>query len=430
MTPSRPTILPGAAMESSLADRWLILMMSSASALCAMMSSISFSPIIGDIARDVGVDLGTASVAFIGASTFAMAAGMAVFGFLVDRVDVFRIVTGSLVALIVSSAAIPVFGHSYWAILMIRVVQGLCSAGLMVSITPSIARWFPHNEIGRAMGFPSVGAGVGMIIGLNAAPLFMRHLGGWRWGIAVQAFVAAGALAFAVFAAMRARPHTPGVQVNTMVLPPQRVNLMHLPIFWIGLGVIALACWANMSFADLTPGFLSVAAPVGVGYGPQKAGGLMSLFAVSGVIGAPLAGLLMDTRFRHENRSVILLGFLLGAGTYTAILLPVVHDHRVLLGAVLLFGGAANPFVNVTLMSIVAKTVPIGVVGRICGLWMSLSFFAGATGVVAGSLALRISGDYRVSLTIIGVTCIAGFLASLMLPQRTPDGQLPLPIGR
>jgi MFS family permease len=84
-----------------------------------------------------------------------------------DRLGVFRVVIGSLVTLILSNTALLVCGDSFTAILLIRLVQGLCSAGLMVTLTPAIARWFPRDEIGRAMGLPSLGAGVGMVIGLT-----------------------------------------------------------------------------------------------------------------------------------------------------------------------------------------------------------------------------------------------------------------------
>jgi MFS family permease len=409
------------------AARWLILLMAVASAVCAMMSTVSFSPIIGVVAQDLGVDLGSASFAFIGAPTFAMASGMAIFGFLIDRLGVIRIVIGSLVTLIVSNAIVLGFGHNYTAMLMIRLVQGLCSAGLMVSITPAIARWFPRDKIGRAMGFPSIGAGIGMIVGLNAAPLFSQHFGSWQLGSAMLAAVAAVALTIAVLAARSTRRLDPSLLVRPGKESTRTVNFARLPIFWIGLAVAALACWANMSFSDLTPGFLSVKPPVGVGYGPQQAGGLMSLVALSSVAGAPLAGFLMDKVFRRRNRVVILLGFLLSAAAYTAILSPAIHNQRGLLAATLLLGGLAIPFVNVTLMSIAAKTLAVDLVGRVCGLWMSVSFFAGAVGVVVGSFALKTSGNYRLSLAIVGTASVIGFFVAMLLPRNSRDRDVPMP---
>ena len=82
----------------------------------------------------------------------------------------------------------------------------------------------------------------------------------------------------------------------------------------------------------------------------------------------------MDKVFSRQNRSVILLGFLISACAYPAVLLSAVHTHKAVIDAVLLLGGVANPFVNVTLMTMAAKIFDIGTVGRICGLWMSTSF--------------------------------------------------------
>jgi hypothetical protein len=67
-------------------------------------------------------------------------------------------------------------------------------------------------------------------------------------------------------------------------------------------------------------------------------------------------------------------------------------------------------------MSIAAKRVDIGTLGRLCGLWMSVSFFAGSAGVLVGSVALRASGDFRISLAIAGLASLAGFFASMLLP--------------
>jgi MFS family permease len=423
------SLVPGAPVIEATPDghlsslRWLILLMAVASAVCAMMSTISFAPIIGIVAQDLGTDLGSASFAFIGIPTSAMAIGMAICGFLVDRVGVFRIVIASLSTLIATYIALAAFGHSFAAVLGIRVVQGLCSAGLMVSITPAIAAWFPSGEIGRAMGFPSIGAGVGTIIGLNTGPQLIHSTGSWQYGTSMLAVIAAAALAVAVAASRLARSDVSSsvaVETENEQLSPTR-NVLRLPIFRTGMFVIALACWINMSFSDLAPGFLSVNPPIGAGFGAQQTGGLMSLFAISSVISAPIAGLLMDKVFSRQNRSVILLGFLISAGAYPAVLLSAVHTHKAVIDTVLLLGGVANPFVNVTLMTMAAKIFDIGTVGRICGLWMSTSFFAGAAGVLVGALALRASHDYRASMLIIGIASLVGALAALLLPKRLPD---------
>jgi MFS family permease len=403
-------------------SRWLILLMAVAAAICAMMSTISFAPIIGIVAQDLGADLGSASFAFIGVPTAAMAIGMAICGFILDRVGIFRIVIASLLTLIATYIALAVFGHSFAAVLGIRIVQGFCSAGLMVSITPAIAAWFPSGEIGRAMGFPSIGAGIGTIIGLNTGPQLVHSTGSWQYGTSMLAFIAAAALAIALAASRLAHSYQSlnisAEQPHNQLSPTRTV--LRLPIFRTGVVVIALACWINMSFSDLAPGFLSVNPPIGAGFGARRAGGLMSVFAISSVISAPIAGFLMDKVFIRQNRLVILLGFLISACAYPAILLPVVHDHQFVIYAVLLFGGVANPFVNVTLMTMAAKLFDIGTMGRICGLWMSISFFAGAAGVLVGSVSLRASHDYRVSMLIIGIASLCGALAVLLLPKRLP----------
>lgn len=49
-----------------------------------------------------------------------------------------------------------------------------------------------------------------------------------------------------------------------------QTNLLQLPLFWTGTGVIAPAGWPNMDFNDLAPGILSVAVLAGASTDPSK----------------------------------------------------------------------------------------------------------------------------------------------------------------
>jgi MFS family permease len=143
----------------------------------------------------------------------------------------------------------------------------------------------------------------------------------------------------------------------------------------------------------------------------------MLFFTLMGIAGAPLGGFLVDKVFNGRNRPVIVIGWVLSAVFYTAIMFPAVYSRPFALMTVLLLAGLANPFLNVTLMSFAAKVFSPLVVGRVCGLWMSVSFFAGSAGVMAGSLALRATGTYELSILIIGASSVLGLVVSLFLRQ-------------
>ncbi|HSV52382.1 MAG TPA: MFS transporter, partial [Burkholderiaceae bacterium] len=383
--------------------RWWILLAIAASSMCSGMILMSFAPLIGDVAKSLNVDLGTASFGLIGITMFVSAAAIGLLGFWVDRVGIFPPLLIGQAVILLSNAAIPFAGDQLELLIAIRVLQGLGSAALTASISPAMALWFPRQEMGRAMGLQAIGMALGIMSGLNMGPVLSPALGGWQWGIGVLSVVPLIALLITVPIAIKSRSNRP---VSTGFDRPAEVvsarEFMRMPVFWFGLVALCLCYWVGLSFNSLGPGYLAVDPPVGAGYGPQGAGGLMLLFTVAGIVGPPLGGYLIDKLFDGRSRPLIAIGWALGAVCYTAVLFAPIYGNSFVLGAVLLAAGLSNPFVNVTLMSYAAKVFPPHAVGRVSGIWLSLSFLAGSAGVMVCSLALRSTGTYTLPLLIIG----------------------------
>jgi MFS family permease len=403
--------------------RWWVLLIASIAPMCGMMASISFSPLIGEVSKDLGIGLGVASFGLVGVPTFATAIGIGVCGFLIDVVGVFPVIIGSQLLLVVSGALIPVFGSNYGALVAIRIIQGLSGAGLSASITPAIALWFPRHEMGRAIGFPSVGASLGMILGLTVAPRLALITGSWQVGMALLSGVVFISLLVTVPVAIKSKQmqtQRPWPDVKDGYIP-QTSSLFHMLMFWVGLLTIALAMWTNMAFSDLTPGFLAVAPPVGAGYGAEMAGRFMSLSSITGILGALIAGFLIDKVFRGKNRFVVMIGWSLSAIFFTAVIFPSIHNNQFVLSLVLLLTGLQNPFINVTMMSFAAKIFSPHIVGRVCGLWMSVSFFSGSAGVMIGAVALHATGTYKLSILILTMASLIGLAISPLLKQPSSE---------
>lgn len=410
---------------SASSFRWSVLLISSVSAMCAMMNLIAFSPLIGEIARDLRLNLGSASLGLVAVPTLATAVGIACSGFVIDVLGLFPVMIAGQLLLVLSTAAIPWLGHNFTALFVIRIAQGLASAGLTAAITPAIALWFPRGEIGRAMGFTTIGSSVGIMLGLNVAPTLSAALHSWRDGTGVLAGVALIALLITLPIAARSKRERINTDIDAAPAALPAVGFFRWPLFWIGLLILSFSAWANIAFGDLSPGFLAVAPPIGAGYGARTAGLLVSATSLTGMIGAPVAGFLIDKIFRGESRPVVMIGWIMGAVCFAVILLPVIHSHEVALFAVLLIAGLQNPFVNVGLLSFAAKVFSPHIVGRICGLWISVSFFTGAAGVTIGSLLLRTTGDYGASIAGLGVVSLIGLVVSILL--RRPNTPLHRP---
>jgi MFS family permease len=411
--------------------RWLVLLTILLSSVCSGMTSISFTPLVGVISKDLGIDLGTASFGFLGITTFVAVVGIVLSGFVIDRLGIYPILIGSQLVFILSYASLPFFGHSYGNVVLIRVIQGLCVGGITAATTPGTALWFPRHEIGRAMGIQTIGIPLGILLGLNVSPLFFTLLGSWQAGIAMLSLIALVALVVTVPVAIISRRYQPvASRVEKIEEAGSLAVVLRLPIFWIGLMTLALASWVGIVFSDLAPGFLAVAPPIGAGYGPQASGQIISFFTIAGIAGPPISGFLVDNVFGGRNRIVILIGWALGAVFYTAILFPVIYSNPLILTPIVFLAGFSNPFVNPLLMGFAAKIFPPHMVGRVAGLWLSVAFLVGALGISVGSFALHATGTYQVSIIIVGGGCVMGLFLSLFLkpPVSQPTAEKAEPV--
>ncbi|NTF98049.1 MFS transporter [Rhizobium rhizogenes] len=410
-------------IESTSQDgfRWRVLLAIAVSSVCAGMVIMSFAPLIGDVAKDLNVDLGTASFSLIGITMFVSAIGIGLLGFWIDRIGIFRVIIAGQLLILLSNAAIPMIGSHLGPLVLIRILQGLGSAALTVAISPALALWFPREEMGRAMGLQSVGMALGIILGLNAGPLLSQMLGGWQLGVGLLSFVPLLALLITVPIAIASRSHSRAAAAEAHDQDTAHSSdFLRVPPFWVGLIALCLCYWVGLAFNGLSPGYLAVDPPTGAGYGSQGAGKLMLLFTLAGVAGPPLGGFLIDKLFEGRSSPLVAIGWVLGAVCYTAILFSPVHSNSVVLGAVLLGAGLANPFINVTLMSYAAKVFPPHIVGKVCGLWLSLSFLAGAGGVMACSITLSATGSYTSPILIIGIGSLIGLATVPFFKQPSP----------
>jgi MFS family permease len=401
--------------------RWAILFVAATSVVCAMMITMSLAPLVGEISGALKIDVGAASFAFLGLPMLVLAAGIGLSGFLIDRLGVFPVVISSQLLIVLATASIAFFGDNYAALLLIRIVQGIGGAGLIAAFTPALALWFPPHELGRVISFQGIAVPVGLMLGLNGGPQLSRVFGSWRFGVSALSLVVLIVLLISLPVAIIARRLRPGgLQRENKESADSMQILFRMPAFWLGMAVVALAFWVSSVFSNLTPGFLAVASPVGAGFGPQSAGSLMSVVTLATVAAAPLAGFLVDKVFRGRDLVVILIGWVLTAVAFLLIALPSVYGNRFALISALLIAGCANPFVVVTIMAFAGKVFPSNLIGRACGFWMSIAFFAGSAGVMVESLALHATGNYRLSMITTGMCGILGLLISLALKEPAP----------
>ena len=172
--------------------------------------------------------------------------------------------------------------HSYDAVLLLRVAQGL-GGGLVYGTAPALVTLFlPRERHGRGLGTMSLGLGVGLGVGPILGGLLLDGLG-WAATFLFRAplFLAVAALAQAGFGRVGARAR------RSRRIAPE--DVLRLPVLRAAL-LAFLSNYAQFAVWLLVPFFL-----VGpLGFRPSLGGLVFTLTPLGAALAAPLGGIATD----------------------------------------------------------------------------------------------------------------------------------------
>ncbi|WP_371379386.1 nitrate/nitrite transporter [Sporomusa aerivorans] len=400
--------------------RWVVLAAISITTMCAAMIMIPFGPLMGVIANDLGLDLGTASFSFMGLHALATAGGSFVSPMVLKRFGLFPTFAGSLFVLSVVNASLPWIAHNLEIVAAIRIIEGLATAPIFVGFISVVTIWFPANQRGLASGFQSVGVSLGIMCGVGIAPVLFEKCGTWQVGIAWMSviFITALLILLAVHFYLETKPPAIMMAAETNDLQPDYYprQILRTPAFWVGAIVYSMGNWCLQAFNDLTPGYFAVLPPIGVGFGPVIAGKLMMVVMFSGIVSSLLGGILGD---KFGNRSIMILGHTLNTIFCTSVLFSLVYNNRLVLLVSLALAGTGTAFTQPQSLAFACKYFPPSVVSKVIGTWVGAGMLVGAGGVIVGSLALHATGNYQLPIIIVGLVGSVGLIAAIALRRLT-----------
>ncbi|MBP2650052.1 MAG: transporter transrane protein [Firmicutes bacterium] len=402
--------------------RWFVLVSAVLMMFFAMMTGLAVAPLMGVIAQDLGVDIGTASFGIMGLNIFSSAIGVIIAGYLLDKLGIFKIMIGSMALLLVANTAYPLLGHSYEGVVLIRILIALGGAVGMIAINPVVSIWFPENERGTALGVNSLTM-LGAVLGFILGPKFAQMAGSWQGGLAwMSGILLVGFVYILVVGILANRYELPNSSPVAKDEPAADTNFWHIvksnPAFWVGLAVMALSNWVNNAFSDLSPGYLAVQPPVGVGFGPEVAGQLSSGTWIGTLVGIFISGIVIDKVFRGKSGILIVVGFICNIIFCNGIMFHQIYSNTTLLTIWLLGVGFVSPFTAVGNQYFAIKSFSPDVIGKVSATWTSISNFIGAFGVMLGSFALKTTGTYYVSFAIVAVVSVVGIIVALASQDR------------
>ncbi|MBP2654031.1 MAG: rane protein, major facilitator superfamily [Firmicutes bacterium] len=397
------------------AFRWFVFI-----AICIVTAStavalIAPAPLMGPIAKTLGISLGEATGATMGSFNLFVGISALLGGWFLDKFGAVRVWIASLILIIVGEVAMPSFGTSFGGLNALRIIQGIGTGPIMASTARVAAQWFPVQERGIVTGIQGMAMGLGIAIGFMLAPAVFGATGDWAETLAWLSIMPIIALVMALIIAFG--PKAPNSEVVVGGASASSANdfmqALKLPATWAAIACVTWAGWIFQGINDLVPAYIAIDAPIGLGKGPMVAGQYMTIFSVAFMVGAVLSGFLVEKVFGGRSRPVVFLGFAGTAVFSIGLKFPVVTSSDTALIGCLILAGLFSALLTPPSIAFIARNYPEHITGKLGGMAQGIGIFGGTAGVFAGAYALHSTGFYYASLYIVVVISIIGCIFAL-----------------
>lgn len=398
--------------------RWLMLAAVTMGQIMIGATLICYAPILGIIAKDIGATVGEISAAAMGTVILAAAFSSILSGPILDKFGVARSITGGALITTIGVLLAPVFDNSIRQIVIVRLIMGIGWGPVSACTSTVAARWFPVEKRGMVAGTVGAGISLGIILGFILTPAFIKVVD--HWSSAILGIAAIPLLAFLLTFSTNflTEPeiHEPiNTEHDSTKISSDVAMAFKSPTTYVCIVCMFLFTWAMNAFNDLTPGFIAIDPPTGLGLGPVVAGRFMSSVQVGMLAGSALSGFILMKIFNGRIKSVMITGFLFSALFMFSVKLPTIHSTPALLTVCLFSAGFFEAFIMPMTATFIATHYPTAIMGRIFGTAFGVSIFGGAIGVFVGSTFLHITGTYVVSIAVVSSVALLGMMASFWM---------------
>ena len=403
--------------------RWFILLSYVIVTAATSLSMIAPAPMVPEMAKTMGIDLGEATAAAM--MTFNLFMGVFAFvgGFFLDKVGVFRMWIICLVIIGSGSLLMPVIGNSIPGLVACRILHAAGTGPIMASIAMVSARYFKYKERTYVAAFQGVAVSFGIAIGLMFSPKMLSIVGDWKPALAWTAIFPALGIIFGLIVLMGPKPPAvqsagPATDDTVLFSPDFKKALCYITVYLLALmGLID--SWCQQTYNAMMPGLYAAPPPVGLGFGAMGSVKLTwaSFAMMAGALAAPVV---TENIFKGNPKPTVFIGLgIAGAMILTVQKLTPQTGDLILIGVpclVLFF----SSFVNPTIFGYVAKHYPSGVAGRLGGFIMFFFVFGATFGQGISSYLLSKTGFYWKPMLLLAVVTFIGAIVVLFL--RPPKG--------
>ncbi|MCX5832032.1 MAG: MFS transporter [Deltaproteobacteria bacterium] len=401
--------------------RWFVLTAASVAIMSCYMNVVAYAPLLGQIAADLNIGMSLA-MNLISVTYIVTALALLVSGFFCDKYGTKPALLFGLFLSVVPAMLVPLIGRSFYALLAVRLLQGIAPAFVLVAVGPITSFWFPAKEQGLASGLMMGSLSLGAAVGLLGAPGFAKIMGDWQGAIALLSIL--GWVGIVLVSLIRREPPVlsagKGLSLPSTVQESLTVRkALLMPVTWAGALIFFFNAWGFHALYALVPAYLSATPPMGIGLTAVVSGKLSLALTVVGIFAVLAGGVVLDRVFKGNFRIVMAIGFLVTSVFSYLILLPAVFQSPTFLVLSLLLAGWGIPFMGSSTIAFCVSTYPVTMVGRMLGWLGGIGTFGGAVGVFMGNVAIARTGAFNLAIEMISLTALAGFCLSLMLRRRS-----------
>lgn len=397
--------------------RWFIMVVMLLGTIATSIVLISPAPLVGAISKTYGMPVGAVTGATMAFHTLFTAISAIVGGIVIDRLGIAKTWTVLFLVNTIVTALVPVFATSVVGLMIIRAIQGCCIGPTIGGVAALCAQWFKAKERPLVLGIQGAAVSLGIGVGLVLSPTMFNAMGSWQKGMSVLAV--APAISFVLMLIMLFGPKPP--MHHIAITDQNNVDKSEIKkAILLPSTIIAVVCafglsWIQQAFNDLTPGYLALEAPTGLGFGPLKAGQFVGVSQLAFMIGCIVSGFVAEKVFKGKLKPVIMIGYLVTAAGVFMLRLPMTAHNEGVLMVSLICAGFFMGWIMPQVMAFVSKYYPEHITGKIGGMVMGVAILGGTLGVIIGSIALQVTKHYFMSITIVCTISVIGFLASFKL---------------
>jgi MFS family permease len=348
-------------------------------------------------------------------------------GYLLDRLGPLKIFIGGLILIMIGSFLMPIIGHTYMGMLLIRLLQGFGTGPVMAASIPVAASYFPENERSIATGAQGFAVSLGIITGLQVFPRMATASGDVFGALRILSYVGVIGIVLSIIAFFGPKVSQAPVEAEKSGQDDTSWNLfwkaLANPMTWIAILCFTLMSGIFQQLNSIVEPYISSAidaVPAGLGRTEGNVGANTLTFAIAFFcIGSFIGGFVTEKVFDGKVRPVIAIGFFLGAIGAFSTKLDSITANQSVLTVVFVATAFFYSMVNPQTQSYIAKHYPKEIGGKLGGLAMAVGIVIGSTVAVWWlGKSLDATGNYMQPINIMAGLSFAGFVLSLFLKNK------------